>query len=314
MLFFFYGGYDMEKVKEMPIRAVITKKVVSSKWSQGVFLPGTVADWNKYDFDLFVSQYPDCIKEIEMSEQDWINLATDNARKAQQRIWELEKIYGEKFISNNYSVIPDEFYDKVDGFGYSGGLEDAYRKTKLLLDDVDSFERQCVANYVKSHSNNLDTNSLISELDDKSINSSKNSQNNEENVDLNINLKKDNYFDHGNRYFVEFNYANNEQQNDMYNYFKNGLLVSCGANSSRAKAGQDFLMPYFIDDNHDIVSYDTGIIGGSSIPEDLLAGIIKKFVEVDNATINIGNEQIKYKFDYDEFLQIIGSLDNNLTR
>ena len=142
----------MERVTGMPVRAIITKEVIDLKWTKGIFPAGWVSDWDEFDFELFKSQHPDCIVEIEMTEDDWINLATDNAKKAKVRIWELEKLYGEKFSSNYIGVIPISRFSKVDGHGYCDRLSDAYKKTIQLLKDVEEFEEQCIENMIINES------------------------------------------------------------------------------------------------------------------------------------------------------------------
>lgn len=67
-----------------------------------------------------------------------------------------------------------------------------------------------------------------------------------ENKDLVLNLEK--YFNYGDRYFVTFNYDSLEQQRKMYELFVKGLLNSYGSHSTRASAGKDYIMPYFVDE------------------------------------------------------------------
>ena len=69
----------MERVNGMPVRCVITKRVIDSRCAEGVYEPGMILELAPYDFELFVNQYPGCIQEIEMSEEDWINSGTSRA-------------------------------------------------------------------------------------------------------------------------------------------------------------------------------------------------------------------------------------------
>ena len=127
---------------------------------------------------------------------------------------------------------------------------------------------------------------------------------------LSINLKKGEYFNYGDRWFVTFNYGSEEQQRRMYELFENGLFNSYGANSQRAMEGKDYIMPYFVDEFEKMTPQNTGKIGGTSIPEDLLPEFIRRFVEVDKAIVNIGEQKISEKFNYeqfDEYVQSIGS-------
>ena len=132
-----------------------------------------------------------------------------------------------------------------------------------------------------------------------------------ENKDLVVNLKKGEYLNHGDRYFVTFNYGSEEQQRKMYELFEKILLNSYGSNSQRFNEGKDYIIPYFVDEFEQRTSQNTGKIGGASIPEDLLAEFIRRFVEVDKATVNIGEQKINGKFDYDQFNEIIQSIGTN---
>lgn len=131
---------------------------------------------------------------------------------------------------------------------------------------------------------------------------------------MQIELKKGQYFNYGDRYFVEFKYDSKEQQDKIYELFKKGLLPSYGSLSTRSQEGKDFIMPYLVDEKGDMTPINTGKIGGTSIPEDLLPEFIRRFVEVDNATVKIGEEQIKGQFDYEQFNDIISSINSHKTR
>ena len=126
---------------------------------------------------------------------------------------------------------------------------------------------------------------------------------------MKIELKKGEYFNYGDRYFVEFNYGNKEQQDKMYELFKKSLITCYGSNSTRAIEGKDYIMPYLVDERGKMTRIDTGIIGGTSIPEDLISEFIRRFVEVDGATVKVGNRQIKGKFDYEQFNEMFSNLD-----
>ena len=132
---------------------------------------------------------------------------------------------------------------------------------------------------------------------------------------MNIELKKGEYFTYGDRYFIEFEYGTKEQQAKMYELFEDVLITHYGSNSNRSREGKDYIMPYFSDEKGQMTPNNTGRIGGTSIPADLLPEFIRRFVEVDGATVKIGNEQIKGKFDYAKFDEIIQILEtNNKTR
>ncbi len=120
-------------IDDMPIRCVITKKIENHN-------PGDIIDLDSNYFEALKSRYPDSIQKIEMTRQDWIDLATNNANKSAKRIMELQQLYGEEFYSRNVQVIPS--YGEVDGKGFQGGLREAYDMTKQLQQDIEVFEEQ----------------------------------------------------------------------------------------------------------------------------------------------------------------------------
>lgn len=137
----------MERVNGMPVRFVAIRKFAHTREDgrEFDFLPGDVYENDPASFDFISEKYPGCIQEIEMTEEDWVDLATSRALKCKKRIDELEALYGEQLSSYYYSVIPSFDGAKVDGSGYGGGLPDAYSKVNLLEKDIEGFEEQCVA-------------------------------------------------------------------------------------------------------------------------------------------------------------------------
>ena len=125
---------------------------------------------------------------------------------------------------------------------------------------------------------------------------------------MQIGLKKGEYFNYGDRYFVEFNYRSKEQQDKMYELFEQVLVTHYGSNSTRNIEGKNYIMSYFVDERGQMTPNNTGRIGGTSIPEDLLTEFIHRFVEVDGATVKVGNEQIKGQFDYEQFNEIVSNI------
>ena len=130
---------------------------------------------------------------------------------------------------------------------------------------------------------------------------------------MEIEVKKGNYFEYGDRYYVEFKYGNKEQQDKMFEVFENGLIPSYGSLSLRSQQGEDYIMPYLVDDQGNKTAENTGIVGGTSIPEDLLPEFIRRFVELDGATVKVGDEVIKGTFDYDQFDDIVTNMNNHKT-
>ena len=121
-------------------------------------------------------------------------------------------------------------------------------------------------------------------------------------------LEKGPYFNYGDRFYVDFKYDNNEEAIKMRNNFEEGLIPAYGANSSRAKEGKDYLMPYLVDENGNGTINEEGRIGRTNIPEDLLPEFIKRFVEYDKATVKIGTEEIKENFDKEQFDEMVSKI------
>ena len=74
------------------------------------------------------------------------------------------------------------------------------------------------------------------------------------------------------------------------------------------------MMPYFVDENEQMTPENTGKIGGTSVPEDLLPEFIRRLVEVDGATVKIGDSQIKENFDYNQFDENLSSIERHKTK
>lgn len=135
----------MSRVNGMPVRCVITKKIRNIRLINGEYEPGTILELNDSDFGRFNYYHPGAIQEIEMTEEDWINLATSRALECKKRINELQQLYGEQFSSNYCRVIPSPGC-KVDGSSFGGDLKDAYYKTIILKKEIENFEKQCQEN------------------------------------------------------------------------------------------------------------------------------------------------------------------------
>lgn len=141
----------MERVNGMPVRFVAIKKFEHIREDGQIFtfLPGEVYENGVNSYDYFSKKYPGCVQEIEMTKDDWIDLGTNRVLKCKKRIQELERLYGNHFSSFYYGILLSVDKKKIDGSEYGGGLSDAYNKTHLLNNDVDRFEKQCIANLSK---------------------------------------------------------------------------------------------------------------------------------------------------------------------
>lgn len=111
-------------------------------------------------------------------------------------------------------------------------------------------------------------------------------------LNLNIELKKGPYFDKGNCIYAKFNYKNNYQQDKIFALFEQELLPLYGPNSKRAQEKQDFIQPYFLDNQNNVTTKPTNIIGGVNIPKDISTDLIKIFINIKNTEIKIGDKII----------------------
>ena len=131
---------------------------------------------------------------------------------------------------------------------------------------------------------------------------------------MQIRLNHDEYFNYGERYFVEFSYESKEQQDKMFKLFEEVLIPHYGASSSRAEEGKEYIMPYLADELGNMTAEKTGKIGGCSIPDDLLPGFIKRFVEKDHAIVKIGDGEIKDTFNEEQFNSLVSKINNHKTK
>lgn len=101
--------------------------------------------------------------------------------------------------------------------------------------------------------------------------------------------------DRGNaEYVLMFDYKDQEAINDVYHVINDLLLPYYGATSNRAAQGGSYLKPFLIDENGVATTENQGIIGGMSIPKDLLDACIDRFTHLDqwDLTVDVGNGQL----------------------
>lgn len=121
-------------------------------------------------------------------------------------------------------------------------------------------------------------------------------------------LKRDEYFKYGQQYYIEFQYENSEEQQRIYEVFTHDLIPAVGSKSPRFKSGKEFIMPYLVDENGNMTAENSEVVGGTSIPEDLLPEFIRRLVEYDGITLICGNKIIDGAFDEKEFQEMVGTL------
>lgn len=127
----------------MPIRIVCTKLIQDDNLRNKEIKPGTILNLNYDDFEYFLEKHSGHFQEIEMSKEDWMELATQEARECFRKIQLLQKVSGRIFKSNHISVIPIQ-RGKVNGRGYGkdGDLLDAYNHLHMLQQDLAKFESE----------------------------------------------------------------------------------------------------------------------------------------------------------------------------
>ena len=125
---------------------------------------------------------------------------------------------------------------------------------------------------------------------------------------LEVEFYHDEYFKHGKLYYVEFHYTNDAQKQKIFELFENKLIPLYGSHSERADQQLGYIMPYLVDNQGEFTVEDSGIVGGTSIPEDLLDDFMKIFIEDVDATLIVGDEQMSGSFDEDRFHIMLSKL------
>ena len=124
-----------------------------------------------------------------------------------------------------------------------------------------------------------------------------------------VELIKGEYFDLGEKYYITFKYADKEQEEKVYFLFDGFLNPNYGQNSKRAKEGEDYMIPYLADKEGNLTTEKVTRVGGTSVPEDLLSELIRSLIDVYDATVIIGNEEMKGTFDKNVFDELVEKLD-----
>lgn len=125
-----------------------------------------------------------------------------------------------------------------------------------------------------------------------------------------INIKSKDNSEFKDRYFLEFQYDNIEEQKAVYRVFKNGLIPCYGSKSNIFNKYQNFVVPYYINEIGEYTKLNTGIIGGANMSSLLLSELVRRFLDVDAATVMIGDYQMT-EFDQDILNKLISQLDNS---
>ncbi|MBO5375584.1 MAG: hypothetical protein J6A52_01890 [Bacilli bacterium] len=134
-------------MENMPTRIIFTKTINDSDLISKQIKVGTIMDANTLDFEEFKKRYPGCFTVIEMTEQDWIDLATENFVDSKRKLDMLTSIsegmgLGITVDDTIYYYTVPETGTKVNPQNYGGGLSDVYYKSTLYKGFVDEFERR----------------------------------------------------------------------------------------------------------------------------------------------------------------------------
>ena len=124
-----------------------------------------------------------------------------------------------------------------------------------------------------------------------------------DNLHINITLKQGKYFNFKNCYYVTFKYASDTQREEVSYDFNVHLNSIIGRDSELGQTG--YLFPFTIGKSGNITFENTGIIGGTNIPEQTLPFFLRKFINEYNAVITIGNRKYKSAEDIDLLLKAL---------
>lgn len=122
---------------------------------------------------------------------------------------------------------------------------------------------------------------------------------------INVTLNKGDYFSIPNTYYVIFSYANDEQRAEISYDFNCRLRYMLG---EKFEAG---IWPFSINNKGKMATHNSGIIGGTNIPVELLPYFIKRFIEEYDMVVNIDDVKFKNKFDEDMFQESLLTLEQN---
>ncbi len=123
----------MERVENMPHRVVCTKTIKDERLNAKQMLAGTVVDLDDYQYNLLMQVAGESITEIEMSREDWIDLATNNFNESLEQFNALseEERYG--FDERCFAWAPEKGEKVTVG---DAGLKDIYYKSRVAKEDI----------------------------------------------------------------------------------------------------------------------------------------------------------------------------------
>lgn len=135
---------ELDETEELPVYAIFTEtvKVRNGAFSEEKTQAGKEIFLTKQGYINFENDYPGSLHVIPMTRESWINLISEKAHDFGRRIAIAEKASGKKLVSKYRSIIPNNKFEKVDGTGIPGGLNEAIRMVLKLEDECKEFEEQ----------------------------------------------------------------------------------------------------------------------------------------------------------------------------
>lgn len=103
-------------------------------------------------------------------------------------------------------------------------------------------------------------------------------------------LKRGEYFIYGEKYYIEFKYNDEVEEKKVFELFESIINPAYSVFSSRAKEGFEYIMPY--------LGRNSNVIGGTSIPEDVLIDFIK-LLNDNGITIITNDNELSSLLDSD---------------
>ena len=129
---------------------------------------------------------------------------------------------------------------------------------------------------------------------------------------ITITIKKGKYFNIQDTYYATFKYVTDSQRGIVSYDFNNNLSDIMGHDSNINN--ENYLFPFIIDRNGAITFQNTGIIGGTNIPEKALMFFIRRVINEYNAVIIINNIKFRNLTNTNNLLQALSSLNTNKTK
>lgn len=197
--------------------------------------------------------------------------------------YQVKFIYENELEANELSSYIESIKDESNMNPYNGKYTSV--NTELPIDVITgtNIEKDLLLPFISTLINDFNTKVIIREQEFSTFSKTEI----EEAIDklhINATIGKGNYFNFSNTYYVTFNYATDEQRNEInydFNYRLRDIIGSdCISESYN-------IFPFYVDEFGKLTNKNTGIIGGTNIPTELLPFFIKRFIENYDMIINI---------------------------